>query len=242
MTENCLGPFKINCSNKICTGNPTSRNSTNAQHRLATRQRKYYLRFKRTACPAARLTVSRNPMKCNLSVFLLLSILYSCVHSPEVEKQNVIYKITLASQEYMGNGPFRAIEIDSTLILKYFGGHNSDHVGFYYGKISQVTWDTIQSKIEKIGSNPLDTSFKRIVDDREIEMIIHSQTGVKHITAFQSTLPKSIVIEFDEILNLYKQIKLSKTDDSLKFETVVQEYNPPTQVKINFVKPKAIKE
>ena len=88
----------------------------------------------------------------------------------------------------------------------------------------------------------MDTSFKRIVDDREIEMFIHSQTGVKHITAYQSTLPKSIVIEFDEILNLYKQIMLSKTDDSMKFETVVQEYNPPTQTKIVFVKPKVIKE
>ena len=186
--------------------------------------------------------VSRNPMKSNLSAFLLLFSLYCCVHSPLKEKQNNIYKITLASQEYMGDGPFRAIELDSSLLLKYFGGHNSDPVGFYYGKISQLTWETIQSKIEKIGNNPLDTSIRRIVDDREIEMFIHSQTGVKHITAYQSTLPKSIVTEFDEILNLYKQIKLSKTDDSIKFETVVQEYNPPTRVKIKFVKPTIIKE
>ncbi len=181
-------------------------------------------------------------MKSNLAVLLILSTFYSCFHSPQKEQQNDIFKITLASQEYMGNGPFMAIELDSTLILKYFGGHNSDPVGFYYGKISQLTWDTIQSKIEEIGNNPLDTSFKLIVDDREIEMFIHSQTGVKHIIAYQSRLPKNVLIEFDQILNIYKQIKLSKTDDSLKFETTIQEYNPPIETKIEFVKPKLLKK
>lgn len=173
-------------------------------------------------------------MKHNRSILFILLLSCSCNQSADVDQKNDIFKVTLASQEYIGNGPFRAIELDSSLTLKYFGGHNSDQKGYYYGKVSQSTWDTIKDKIKRIGDQSIDTTYKRIVDDREIEFFIHTQTDVKHITAFQSTSPKSFVAEFDEILNIYKQVKLSSTDDSLKFETTVQEYHPAVQQKINF--------
>ncbi len=168
----------------------------------------------------------------------IISFLFSCAPSPKPEPGNEIFKTTLASQEYMGGGPFRAIEMDSTLVLKYFGGRNSDPTGFYYGKIEQQKWDSIKVKLEELGKIILDTANKRIVDDRLIEIYIHSHEGIKHIAAPQSVLPKKFIIEFDSILNIYKYIGLSKTNDSLRFETKIQEYNPPLQQKIEFHPPR----
>lgn len=176
-------------------------------------------------------------IKCFFPVSII-AFLFSCSPSPKPEPGYEIFKTTLASQEYMGGGRYRAIELDSTLVVKYFGGHNSNPEGFFYGKIKQQKWDSIKSKLEELGKMILDTANKRIVDDRLIEIYIHSHEGIKHIAAPQSVLPKKFIIEFDSILNIYKYIGLSKTNDSLKFETTVQEYIPPLQQKIEFHPPR----
>jgi hypothetical protein len=178
-------------------------------------------------------------MKRNQILVLLLYLLIGCHNGSLRQKNNDINKITFASEDYMRHGPFLAIEIDSSLKLKYYGGRNSNPEGFYYGSISNELWDSIKSKLIKINYQNLDSVYPVMVDDRTVEMFIHRDSNVKHITANPTRISKDVIKCFDEIINTYKDINLKKTNDSLTFETNIQVfYQPPIEHNIKFEGPK----
>lgn len=176
------------------------------------------------------------------SIFLSVIVLIffnSCIRTSPDQQTSNIKKITFASEDYFASGPFVAIEIDSTLNFKYYGGLNSNPSGFYTGTISQSIWDSISLSLNNIRYQFLDSCYPIMVDDRMIEMIVHTNKFIKHINACKSRLPSEVISTFDSILNIYKKIVLFKTTDSLIFESHVQEYHPvKVDTSIRFSKPK----
>jgi hypothetical protein len=173
----------------------------------------------------------------NIFPFYFFIFFWGCTNDNPNQINNEIYKITFASEDYMRQGPFIAIEIDNTLKLKYYGGLNSKPEGFYYGTITSGKWDSIIMMLNKMNYQNLDSIYPVMVDDRSIEMFIHANSDVKHILAQVSRLPEDVVARFDSIINIYKTINLEKTDDSLRFESHIQEFNPPTEQSIKFIGP-----
>ena len=63
--------------------------------------------------------------------------------------------------------------------------------------------------------------------NRKIEIVIHSNFPIKHFVVNASRLPDEFIKLIDQIINTYKNSTLTKTTDSLLFETTVQIFTPP---------------
>lgn len=155
------------------------------------------------------------------TILLLILTLYSCQEKSVSVRHNKITKLTFATGGCFGDCPFLAIEIDSTLDYKFYGGKNADVKGYYIGKISQTLWDTINIRFEPLQNRNLDTNI-RSVDDMSIQSIIHFGQSVTKIKRQEMDLPKDIRDNFYWLMDSYKRIKLEKVADTIHFETIIQ--------------------
>ena len=158
-------------------------------------------------------------------------------------KTTEINKICIASGGCFGTCPKLAIEINSNLNYRFYGGGYSKLKGIYQGKIEQKNWENICESLEKIEYKKLDSSYSHSVDDLSIETIIYYSTNKKHIYAQESSLPDSVRKVLLNILETYKKVELSQISnneyDKFKFETEYQ-YGispPPITEKIKFTPP-----
>ena len=165
-------------------------------------------------------------MKKNYFFYFFFLLIYGCNNKPIRVLQSEIFKITLACENYMGDGSLFALELDSSLNLKYYGGLNSNPTGYYYGNITQNNWNTIEVLLKKINYQNLDSAYPTWLDNRKIEIVIHSKFPIKHFVANASRLPDEFIKLIDQIINTYKNSTLTKTTDSLLFETTVQIFTP----------------
>src|ERR1700754_3027346 len=84
-------------------------------------------------------------------VGLLITTVYAACSNHKLEaRANEISKISFASGGCFGSCPFLAIEVDSSLNYKYYGGKYSEKQGYFTGRISPTLWDSINIKFEKI--------------------------------------------------------------------------------------------
>jgi len=182
-------------------------------------------------------TLTATFMKTSTLLLVGIICLTSCNSKPKVSLD--IDSVTIAAQNYMGGGPFLAVKIEKSLNLEYYGGHNSDPIGFYTGKITPSKWNTIKQLLAGINYQSLDTAYPLLVDAAEIEIVIRSDQNITHILLPQSRLPSSAKDAFDEILSTYKSISLFSTSDSLRFETSIQEFQQPIEGQnIEFIPPR----
>lgn len=177
-------------------------------------------------------------MKQNYFFYFFFLFIYSCINKPVRVLQSEIFKITLACEDYMGDGSLFALELDSSLNLKYYGGLNSNPIGYYYGNIKQDNWDTIEVLLKKINYQNLDSAYPSWLDNRKIEIVIHSKFPIKHVVANASRLPDEFIKLIDQIINIYKNSTIKKTSDSLLFETTVQIFKPQFNQTIHYEKVK----
>lgn len=167
--------------------------------------------------------------------FIVLLFLYSCLFDKTYNtKTTDINKICIASGGCYGKCPKLAIEIDSTLNYRFYGGGFSEIKGIYKGKIEKSDWQNICESLDKIGYKKLDTLYSHSVDDLSIETIIYYSGKKKHIFAQELSLPDSVSKVFIKIINSYKKVKLTKESnndfDMFKFETKYQYGIPPIPV------------
>lgn len=143
-------------------------------------------------------------------------------------RKNEIVKVCFATGGCYGCCPFLAIEIDSSLNYKFYGGEYADTNGYFTGKVSQGFWDTLNIKFESINFKQLDTSYEHSVDDLLTETILYFDGQNKHIYGRSASLPDSVMTVFRWLMNSYKTVTLTRTTNiEIPFETKIQNPPPP---------------
>lgn len=167
-------------------------------------------------------------------VLIISSVLFiACFRSPPVKK-NEINKIVLARSgawSFLGD----AVSIDSSLKLIYFGKLNGSNQKYYAGKTTQGFWDTLNIKLERIKYKSLpDTIISRTEDAIWLELIVYTKKNKKHFIRVDDHLSDSIVNICKWVNSHVKNIKLTRLDKPVSFETTLQ--NPPQIPKLDQVK------
>jgi hypothetical protein len=167
--------------------------------------------------------------------FIVLLFLYCCkLDKKHNTKTTEISKICIASGGCYGKCPKLAIEIDSTLSYRFYGGGFSEIKGIYKGKIEKSYWQNICQSLDEIEYEKSDSFYLHSVDDLSIETIIYYSGKKKHIYAQELSLPDSVSKVFIKIINSYKKVKLTKESnndfDMFKFETKYQNGIPPIPI------------
>ena len=164
----------------------------------------------------------------------------SCNSDNTIEKRkNEITKVCFATGGCYGTCPFLAIEIDSSLNYRFYGGEYADTTGYFTGKVSQGFWDTLNIKFESINYKQLDTSYDHSVDDLSTETVLYFDKQRKHIHGQSESLPDSVMTVLSWVMNSYKTVTLTRTTDSaIPFETRIQNPPPPPPMpKMKFIPP-----
>lgn len=155
------------------------------------------------------------------------------------KRNNEIKKISFATAGCFGKCPFLAIEIDSNLSYKFYGGRFAKKVGFFKGTITQSFWDTLNLKFEQIKYKKLDSLYNSSVDDMPFETYITYGQKRKPLCGQEMSMPDSVREVLYWVMNSYKNINLTQVD-SFVLETSIQ-YGfgpiPPPEI-LKFTKPK----
>jgi len=185
-----------------------------------------------------------NHMKHYPVLLFAIAILSSC--GRRAQRKNEITRIEIATGGCFGPCQSTIVSIDSSLSYKYFGGDtyfplppelkNNERTlkGYYFAKISQGFWDTLNIKLDEINYKELDTSYRHSVDDQSLEVFIHYNHKIKHIKAQSASLPENVAHVFYYVINSYKTIKPKPTKDTLNFESTHQRH---ITVKLRQIKP-----
>jgi hypothetical protein len=116
----------------------------------------------------------------------------SCSHRTE-RRQNEIHKIVFAAGGCYDYCPIQVIDIDSSLLVKYHGVKHTNKLGFYRGKVSNVFWDSLKTKLTRIDYQQLDSTYEYKVDDLSTEIYIYyGNNQVKHVYGDESLLPSNV--------------------------------------------------
>jgi hypothetical protein len=165
-------------------------------------------------------------MTSRLLLIIFVLPLLDCNYSKQeaTKLNNTIQKIGFATGGCYGKCPFLAIEIDSTMSYKFYGGRYAEKKGYFKGTVTQLFWDSLNIKLEKINLNQLDTLYNSSVDDMSIECYLSFEQKFKTIKGQEMSIPESVRQIFYWIMNSYKNIALTRVD-TLNFETKIQ-YGP----------------
>jgi len=128
-----------------------------------------------------------------LIISLTLQIFASCnSYKTRERRKNQITKVCFATGGCYGNCPFLAVEIDSSLNYKFYGGKYADKPGYFTGKVSRGFWDTLNIKFERINYKQLDTSYEHSHDDLSTETVLYFDKQRKHIYGQSESFPDSV--------------------------------------------------
>lgn len=157
-----------------------------------------------------------------ISIFFILTC-FACGDKQQQtsKRDNQIKRVSFATGGCYGTCPFIAIEIDSSLSYKLYGGRYSEKQGFFIGTITQDFWDTLNLKFEQISFKKLDTLYDATIDDMSIESYVTYGQIRKPLYGKEMDLPDSVRMTFQWLMDSYKKIQLNKVD-TLVFETKIQ--------------------
>ena len=143
----------------------------------------------------------------------------------EDKKRNTITKVSFARSEM----PFMAVEIDSSLNYKYYGGARADNKGYFTGNISEADWTNFNSLLDSLDYKHVDTGFNDLgIDEAGVELIIQSQNDKRHY--FGSVDKRdSLYKAYEWLIGSIQKVDLTKSNDTLQFETRYQ-YPPSPKI------------
>jgi hypothetical protein len=171
------------------------------------------------------ISVSENMRNSYFYQFMMICLLisHSCCTNKRLKiRNNEITRISFASGGCYGRCPFLAIEVDSSLNYKYYGGLYSEKPGFYMGTITPELWDSINIGFERVDFKHLDSSYQASVDDLATQTIIFYSNRRKIINAQSASLPRSVDSLLHWIMFSYRRVNLVKSADSLSFYANLQ--------------------
>lgn len=170
-------------------------------------------------------------------ILIIIASTFSCNYKRiKLQRPNEIYKIVFATGGCYGECPLQVFSIDSNLTIKYHGIKYTENKGFYIGTIDRYLFDTLNIKFENVNYKQLDSVYSGTVDDLSTELFIYYGDKMKHITSPLNDLPDTVQALYNWLLTTQKKFVLTKTNDSLTFETKI-EYGPPIMETIKFIPP-----
>lgn len=146
-----------------------------------------------------------------------------------------ITKVTLASSGCHGECPVMAIELNSSLNVKYYGGEFSKNKGFYTANISNNLWNDLSDKLLSIDLDKVDSTYDNNNDYDYYELVINSNKEIR-IKGYLIEMPDDLKKVIKDILNVQSQLLLKKSRDSLYFESDLQ-YSKPIVIQPKFPPP-----
>lgn len=171
-----------------------------------------------------------------ITIFVFATLLFACKKKNAGSKKE-IEKIVFATGGCYGHCPIQAIQIDSSLTIKYHGVKYTEKIGFYSGIISRNFWDTLNKKLENINYQQLDSTYQNSVDDLSTEIFIYYDNKFKHIYGQSASLPDSVMNVYLWMMSEIKQLKLQPIKDSLIFPTIIEKPIPVFKETIEFIPP-----
>jgi hypothetical protein len=161
-----------------------------------------------------------------IQFLLICCCLFAACRNP-TKRKDQIKRIDIADGGCMKGCPAVGISIDSSLTLKYYGGYKAKFQGYYAGKVTQGFWDSLNTKLEQIRFKKLDTSSFAELDGQSAEVAVYWNKQKRHFIRSIYEDPDSVSHVLIWIINSYKQVKLHKLTDTVKFETRYQFIMPP---------------
>lgn len=145
------------------------------------------------------------------------TVFAACSNHKLKARTNEISKIYFASGGCFGSCPFLAIEVDSSLNYKYYGGLYSEKQGYFTGRISPELWDSINIKFEEIDFKHLDTSYQFSDDDLATQTSIFYSNKRKVINAQSASLPQAVSHVLHWLMYSYRNVNLTPSKDTIGF-------------------------
>ena len=164
-------------------------------------------------------------MKTRIMLLNILCMLLGCTGYNSSPKGKDISRVIFASGYCLGECPFQAIEIDSSLTYKYYGEQYAKHKGYFRGTIDKGFWKSLKSDLNKLEYWNLDTLYDDTYDDQSMEIIIYSGNYKKHIKGQDRSFPEGLQKLFSKMYLSVELAKIKAIKDTIKFETTVQ--SPP---------------
>ncbi len=166
---------------------------------------------------------------------VIIATAFSCNDKKvNLQRKNEIHKIVLATGGCFGQCPIQVFSIDSSLTVKYRGVKYTKKNGSYSGSIDKALFDTLNIKLENANYKQLDSTYDGTVDDLLTELIIYYGDEVKHITSSFNDLPDNVQVLYNWLLAPQERFVLTKTNDSLEFETQIDKGLPPIKQSVTF--------
>ncbi|MBD1393090.1 DUF6438 domain-containing protein [Mucilaginibacter glaciei] len=116
-----------------------------------------------------------------------------------------------------------AIEIKRSLAYHYFGDKNAALKGSYEGQYAKADWDNLEQNIQRINLAKLKPTRGHSGEELMIELIITEQNQSTHVKCDYPNLPIILKPLVNTLLDSYKIVKLTKTDEPYLFKTTFQE-------------------
>lgn len=175
-------------------------------------------------------------MMTRIIIFLvIIATAFSCNDKKvNLQRKNEIHKIVFATGGCFGQCPIQVFSIDSSLTVRYSGVKYTKKNGSYSGSIDRALFDTLNIKLENVNYKQLDSTYDGTVDDLLTELIIYYGDEVKHITSSFNDLPDNVQVLYNWLLATQEKFVLTKTNDSLEFETKIEKGLPPIKQSVTF--------
>lgn len=189
-------------------------------------------------------------MKTDLSILqkilfaTAVSVVAGCSTQEPKPRVNEIVKVGLATSGCYGECPFLAIEVDSSLNYKFYGGDYSGKEGFYIGRVTPAFWDILNLLFEQAEHRSFVEPDLHVVDAMVYEFVIRDSDTLRHfglpdvefppLPGEELTQDEVIVQRMRRVLRWlmfsYKGISMNQVNDTLDFETTSQYPPPPVRV------------
>lgn len=166
--------------------------------------------------------MKRSNFNVGVKTMLAIAMLFLFACNFKGKKAKAIEKVILGMGYCHGDCVFQAIQIDSNLEFKYYGGKNSEKKGYFISKVSPSLWKELEIRLDKINLNDLDTLYNQSYDDQSLELILYAKGTKKHVKAQYESLPQ----ELKDVVNLlsgsYKNVNLQPVNYVIDFESKIQ--------------------
>lgn len=180
-------------------------------------------------------------MKVLYLVLITLLVQSACSSKNELRlsssKEDNLIQVSLSTvgKERDTSGAY-AIEMNSNLVVNYYGGSNSGLSGNYVGKISSSDWNNLLKTIDK--NKVTDTILpETATDDDFFDLSIKFLTKKYYIVGYFSGAPVNVKDLCEEIILIKNKIKFKKVSNDNVFEVKAFTNKRGTDTSLQFTVP-----
>ncbi len=164
----------------------------------------------------------------------VIALFMACsFETPLKDTTSDLTRVSLATGGCYGQCPFLAVDLDTSLLYKFYGGDYSEVQGYHVGRFSQESWDTLTRKFDIALYKTYQEPSITMEDGMYFELILEYCDTIErfHIPAIYSLSADSLsevdhqqnnmLTVLDWLMGTYKRVPLIRTD-SFSLRTSIQ--------------------